>query len=178
MALAGEADGYEEFRERYHAAFRQRIACDSRETVPAAFALATLAGGDLRRGVELAANFGRDTDTIASMTGALCGAVGGPDAIPETWITALGPAAVADAEALAARLAELARAKVAERDRLTRTVPGLVRSSAGARSEDGVVVDEVPHPIGCTVQVEPEVARRRTRRPTPSSPARSRRCGG
>jgi ADP-ribosylglycohydrolase len=129
VAQASEADGYEEFRERYHAAFRQWIACDSRETVPAAFALATLARGDLRRGVELAANFGRDTDTIASMTGALCGAVGGPDAIPAEWITALGPTAIGDAEALAVRLAELARAKVAERERLSRTVPGLVRSS-------------------------------------------------
>jgi ADP-ribosylglycohydrolase len=127
VALAEEAAGYEEFRERYHAGFRQQIACDSRETVPAAFALATLAGGDLRTGVEFAANFGRDTDTIATMAGALCGAIGGPDAIPETWIAALGPDAMADATTLAGRLAELARAKVAERERLSRTVPGLKR---------------------------------------------------
>src|SRR5206468_9675239 len=105
--------------------FRRDIACDSRETVPAAFALTTLADGDLRRGVEFAANLGRDTDTIASMTGALCGAIGGPDAIPEAWITALGPAALSDAEDLARRLAELARAKVADRERVSRTVPGL-----------------------------------------------------
>jgi ADP-ribosylglycohydrolase len=125
VSLAEEASGYEEFRERYLERFGQRIACDSRETVPAAFALAALAGGDVRRGVELAANFGRDTDTIASMTGALCGAIGGPDAIPEAWIAALGPAAMRDAEDLAGRLAELARAKVAERQRLVHTVPGL-----------------------------------------------------
>lgn len=125
VALAGQASGYEEFRERYLARFRQHILCDSRETVPAAFALATLADGDLRRGVEFAANFGRDTDTIASMTGALCGAVGGPDAIPETWVTTLGPVAILDAEDLAERLAELACAKVADRERLSRTVPGL-----------------------------------------------------
>lgn len=124
--LAGEVSGYEELRERYHAGFRQHIFCDSRETVPAAFALATLAGGDLRQGVEYAANFGRDTDTIASMTGALCGAIGGPDAIPEAWTTALGPSAVRDAETLAGRLAELAQAKVADRNRLARTVPGLL----------------------------------------------------
>ncbi|HET7929738.1 MAG TPA: ADP-ribosylglycohydrolase family protein [Actinomycetota bacterium] len=125
LALAGEVAGYEEFRTRYLARFRQPIPCDSRETVPAAFALATLAGGDLRRGVELAANFGRDTDTIASMTGALCGAIGGPEAVPEEWITALGPSSVADAEQLAGRLADLARGKAAERDLLSRTVPGL-----------------------------------------------------
>jgi ADP-ribosylglycohydrolase len=125
VALARGSSGYEEFRERYVDRFRQRIACDSRETVPAVFALATLAEGDLRRGVEFAANFGRDTDTIATMTGALCGAVGGPDSIPETWIATLGPAAILDAEGLAGRLAELARAKVAERERLSRTGPGL-----------------------------------------------------
>jgi ADP-ribosylglycohydrolase len=124
---ANDVAGYEEFRERYHAGFRQEIACDSRETVPAAFALTALARGDLRRGVEFAANFGRDTDTIATMTGALCGAIGGPDAIPEEWITGLGASAMADAEALAGRLAGLARAKVADRERLSRTVPGLVR---------------------------------------------------
>jgi len=123
--LAGEASEYDAFRERYLARFRRDIACDSRETVPAAFALTTLAAGDLRRGVEFAANLGRDTDTIASMTGALCGAIGGPDAIPEAWITALGQAAILDAEDLAGRLAELARAKVAEREYLVRTVPGL-----------------------------------------------------
>jgi ADP-ribosylglycohydrolase len=125
VALARGSSGYVDFRERYVDRFRQRVACDSRETVPAAFALTILADGDLRRGVELGANFGRDTDTIASMTGALCGSLAGPDSIPETWIAALGPAAVADAQTLADRLAELARAKVAERERLNRTVPGL-----------------------------------------------------
>jgi ADP-ribosylglycohydrolase len=125
VALAAEASGYEAFRERYVARFRRDIACDSRETVPAAFALTTLADGDLRRGVEFAVNLGRDTDTIASMTGALCGAIGEPDAIPEAWITALGPAALREAEGLARRLAELARAKGADRERVSRTVPGL-----------------------------------------------------
>jgi ADP-ribosylglycohydrolase len=126
VALADEASGYEEFRERYHAGFQRRIFCDSRETVPAVFALTTLAGGDVRQGVEYAANFGRDTDTIASMTGAVCGAIGGADAVPETWIATLGPAALDDARALAETLAELARAKIAERNRLAGTVPGLL----------------------------------------------------
>ena len=125
VAEAGDASGYEAFRRGYGARFGRPIACDSRETVPAAFALATLAEGDLRRGVELAANFGRDTDTIATMTGALCGAIAGPDAIPAPWLTSLGPSAVSDAEDVAGRLAELARAKRADRERLARTVPGV-----------------------------------------------------
>ena len=123
IAVANESSEYDAFRESYNTRFRQRIMCDARETVPAAFALATLADGALQQGVEYAANFGRDTDTIASMTGALCGATGG--AIPPAWMTSLGPEALTDAETLAGRLAELARQKVAERDRLSGSVPGL-----------------------------------------------------
>jgi ADP-ribosylglycohydrolase len=100
VAEARAASGYEEFRGRYLERFRRPIACDSRETVPAAFALTTLAD-------------------------ALCDAIGGPDTIPEAWPAALGPQAVLDAQDLAGRLAELARAKVADRERLTRMVPGL-----------------------------------------------------
>jgi ADP-ribosylglycohydrolase len=125
VAEAEGASDYANFRERYLQRFRRPIACDSRETVPAAFALMTLAGGDLLRGVEFAANFGRDTDTIATMTGALCGAIGEADTIPQAWLAALGPRAIRDAEVLAERLAQLARAKVADRERLSRTVPGL-----------------------------------------------------
>jgi ADP-ribosylglycohydrolase len=123
--LAGQVSGYEEFRERYYAQFLQSIFCDSRETVPAAFALAVLADGRLSEAVEYAANFGRDTDTIASMTGGLCGAVTAPSAIPESWIAALGPAALSSAETLAARLAQVAREIMADRMRGARTVPGL-----------------------------------------------------
>lgn len=126
MSLAEEASGYEEFCARYRARFDRPIACDSRETVPAVFALVQLADGDLRRGVELAANFGRDTDTIATMTGAICGAISGPDAIPELWIESLGSSALADARDLARDLSEAARAKVEERARLAGTVPGLL----------------------------------------------------
>ena len=125
VAMARDAPSHEEFRERFAATFHRRIMCDSRETVPAAFALATLAEGDLRRGVELAVNFGRDTDTIASMTGALCAAIGGPDAVPESWTNSLGADAMLDAERVAGQLADLARSRVADRERLSRTVPGL-----------------------------------------------------
>jgi ADP-ribosylglycohydrolase len=130
VAEAERASGYEDLRARL-VRFQRPIACDSRETVPAAFALATLAEGDLRRGVELAANLGRDTDTIATMTGAICGAVAGDDAIPTAWFEALGPDAVRDAEDLASRLAGLARSKAADREARARAIPGLVDGEGG-----------------------------------------------
>jgi ADP-ribosylglycohydrolase len=126
VSLADDTSGYHEFRERYPARFHQSIFCDSRETVPAAFALAVLADGRLPEAVEYAANFGRDTDTIASMAGALCGAVSEPDAVPHAWTSALGPDALSSAQTLAARLARLAQGMMADRIRRAGAVPGLL----------------------------------------------------
>ena len=109
IGLAGQADDYREFRARYYASGRERVACDARETVPAAAGLACLAGGDIRVAVEYAANFGRDTDTIATMAGALCGAASG-SALPEAWLRQLGAAALQAARITAERLAATARA--------------------------------------------------------------------
>ena len=109
IRLAGQADDYRDFRARYHASARQRVACDARETVPAAAALACLAGGDTRVAVEYGANFGRDTDTIATMAGALCGAAGA-SALPQAWLRQLGAAALESAQTIAERLAATAKA--------------------------------------------------------------------
>jgi ADP-ribosylglycohydrolase len=58
----------------------ERALCDSRETIPATLALCLLADGDPTLVVIYDANFGRDTDTIATMAGAICGALKGPGA--------------------------------------------------------------------------------------------------
>ena len=52
------------------------------ESVGAAFYCAAVAGNDLRLGVELAVNAGGDTDTVASMAGALIGAHAGASTLP------------------------------------------------------------------------------------------------
>jgi ADP-ribosylglycohydrolase len=114
VTLAEESSGYDEFRESYHGAYRQSIVCDARETVPAAFALSVLAHGEPKRAVEYGANFGRDTDTIASMAGALCGATDSAGPLPQAWLDRLGPQALRSAADLAERLAAAARAKAAQ----------------------------------------------------------------
>jgi ADP-ribosylglycohydrolase len=80
LELAAETGDYKLFRERYHDRFRQRIACDSRETIPAVLAIVRLAKGDPRLAAIFGANFGRDTDTIAGMAGGICGALSGMSA--------------------------------------------------------------------------------------------------
>jgi ADP-ribosylglycohydrolase len=73
LSLVPASSGYADFRNCYHAAFGQVVPYDARETVPTALALTVLADGDPRTAVEQAANFSRDTDTIATMAGAVCG---------------------------------------------------------------------------------------------------------
>lgn len=69
---------HDEFRTRYKAAVE--------EAIPQAFALFLLSRGSFRRGILLAANFGRDADTIGAVVGALRGAQLGSAAIPKPWI--------------------------------------------------------------------------------------------
>jgi len=56
------------------------------ESVPAAVGVLAYARGDARRTVSLAASIGNDTDTIATMAGALCGALVGMRPLPADWL--------------------------------------------------------------------------------------------
>ncbi|MEV0385324.1 ADP-ribosylglycohydrolase family protein [Nonomuraea sp. NPDC050643] len=56
------------------------------QTVPVALALAEVAGGELGRAVPAAACLAPLADSAPALTGALTGACGGYDAIPEGWI--------------------------------------------------------------------------------------------
>ena len=89
LALASSTGDYKAFRSAYHGKFRRPIFCDCRETVPAAFGIVRLAKGDPWQAVMMGANFGRDTDTIACMAGAICGALAGIDAHVEAKLALL-----------------------------------------------------------------------------------------
>jgi ADP-ribosylglycohydrolase len=84
--LAQNAGSYEAFRARFYEKHLRAEPCDSRETVPVAFALFEMAGGEAKRAIVFGANFGRDADTIATMVGGLCGAYRGTTGLPTTWI--------------------------------------------------------------------------------------------
>ena len=56
------------------------------ESVPAAIAIADYAGGNPSRAIELAGNLRGDTDTVAAMAGAICGAYAGIHALPTVWL--------------------------------------------------------------------------------------------
>jgi ADP-ribosylglycohydrolase len=55
----------------------------TQESVPAAFAVAAACPGDPWLACRIAASLGGDSDTIAAMTGAICGACHGAGAFPD-----------------------------------------------------------------------------------------------
>lgn len=111
LSLARESGDYKVPRAAYHQRFRQMIACDSRETIPATFAICLLAGGDPVQAVEMGANFGRDSDTIATMAGAICGALAGDRSLPSSWVSTIGSHTDGSVGAMAGTLVSVARQK-------------------------------------------------------------------
>jgi ADP-ribosylglycohydrolase len=111
LDLAQRTGDYTAFREAVYAdrdRFFCRITCDSRETIPLTLALLYLGEGDLERCVCYAANLGRDADTIATMVGAIAGALGGIEGIRQDWVTKAHQVSAADQRELAHRLANAA----------------------------------------------------------------------
>ncbi len=111
LALARSSKDFKTFRAAYHERFRRPIFCDSRETVPAAFAIVWLADGDPWQATVFGANFGRDTDTIACIAGAISGAFSGINAANESQLLMLPPRVLAVQTKLAKELVEVRHAK-------------------------------------------------------------------
>lgn len=86
LKMAKTENDYKKFREKFYKSKLQEVMCDSRETVPCVFALFYLADGDPVRSITYAANFGRDTDTLATMTGAIAGAFKGIEGLTNEWV--------------------------------------------------------------------------------------------
>src|SRR5689334_11141424 len=107
MALARESGEYKAFRAAAYARADElfcRITCDSRETVPLTLALFYLADGEIERSIAYGANFGRDADTVASMVGAIAGALHGVDKIKPAWLQKIEQYSKRDQPAMAAEL--------------------------------------------------------------------------
>ncbi|WP_329133286.1 ADP-ribosylglycohydrolase family protein [Streptomyces sp. NBC_00670] len=77
------------------------------EELPVALGMLVVAGGDYRHAVLGSVNYGRDCDSIATMSGALAGALGSP--VPDDWAKTVAEASRLDLHAPARTLAEVAR---------------------------------------------------------------------
>ena len=89
MEIAKRTGDYKAFRKEFYESCLEDIICDSRETVPCVLALFYLSNGEARTAITYAANIGRDSDTIGTMIGALCGAFKGASGLPADWLSQL-----------------------------------------------------------------------------------------
>jgi len=107
---------------------------DPLESIPVVIAMFYKTKGDYRGAVIASANFGRDCDTIACMTGYIAGALNGVDAIPERWIQTVNEAQPEpDQEAIAAGVTD---ALLAERSRFLDKAELIERLSSSAQGPD------------------------------------------
>ncbi|WP_344079211.1 ADP-ribosylglycohydrolase family protein [Streptomyces crystallinus] len=90
------------------------------EELPIALGMLLVADGDFRTAVLGAVNYGRDCDSIATMAGALTGALRGEGPIPAAWAKQIAEASRLDLHAPARALTEVAL-EVYEKDRTRRT---------------------------------------------------------
>ena len=89
----------------------------STEIIPECIGLLQLAGGDTEKTIVYAANFGRNTDTIASVAGAIAGALQGVDGIREDWVDKVRRVAAVDQDELAEQLAACALRRLDREER-------------------------------------------------------------
>lgn len=114
LALARQSSDYSTFRERFYEQFLCTTIADSRETFPATLALFALSQGVPDVAIRMAANFGRDADTIATMVGSLAGALGGIMDLRADWVAKVEANPEADYRPVSRQLAEIVLARAAE----------------------------------------------------------------
>ncbi|MEV3856215.1 ADP-ribosylglycohydrolase family protein [Streptomyces sp. NPDC050095] len=79
------------------------------EELPVALGMLLVGGGDFSHTVLGSVNYGRDCDSIATMSGAIVGALHGESAVPEEWSTEVARASRLDLHAPAVSLARVTR---------------------------------------------------------------------
>lgn len=86
MSICDTHSDIEAAWEELHTALWTPVHSMVAEALPQAYAIFRLTGGNFRKGMFWACNFGRDADTIAALVGAMSGAIHGQDVIPPEWV--------------------------------------------------------------------------------------------
>jgi ADP-ribosylglycohydrolase len=86
------------------------------EELPVALGMVLVAGGDYEAAVLGAINYGRDSDSIATMAGAICGALNGIGSIPPDWRDAVEAGSRLDLSATGRSMARIVL-EIRERDK-------------------------------------------------------------
>jgi ADP-ribosylglycohydrolase len=86
MDLVDSIDDPYELYDRLHTDLWAPRHSVSPEAIPQIYALYRMSKGNFRKGFILAANFGRDADTVTALVLALCAAGEGLSVIPDEWV--------------------------------------------------------------------------------------------
>lgn len=78
------------------------------EELPVALGIVLATDGDARDAILMAANYGRDSDSVAVMAGGICGGLGGANSVPQDWINEVEHASRLDLDRLADSLTDAA----------------------------------------------------------------------
>ena len=103
------------------------------EELPVALGMLLVGAGDYRRTVLGSVNYGRDCDSIATMSGAIAGALHGRRAVPAAWVATVSEASRLDLHAPARTLAEVAREVFVRDTARRRTHEAAFTALAGSR---------------------------------------------
>ncbi|GAB2609279.1 ADP-ribosylglycohydrolase family protein [Kribbella endophytica] len=96
------------------------------EELPVALGFVLVSGGDVRQAVLGGTNYGRDADSIASMAGAVTGALSGQAGVPEDWTSRIAEASKTDLIAPGRVMASVARdLRTADAERWARRTAAL-----------------------------------------------------
>ncbi|MEU0672557.1 ADP-ribosylglycohydrolase family protein [Streptomyces sp. NPDC006172] len=104
------------------------------EELPVALGMLVVAGGDYRHTVLGAVNYGRDCDSIATMAGAVAGALGSP--VPDEWSKRVAEASRLDLWEPARTLTEVTREIFARDVRARRAHESAFAALGGTRCSD------------------------------------------
>lgn len=99
------------------------------EELPVALGFVVARKGNLREAVLDAVNYGRDSDSIATMAGAICGGLGGSAALPADWVTDVTTASRLDLDAVV--------------DAMTDVVRDVARDDAAAAAKRAAFLEDV-----------------------------------
>jgi ADP-ribosylglycohydrolase len=104
------------------------------EELPIAIGMFAVAGGDFRKSVLGGVNYGRDSDSIATMAGSIAGGLNGIENIPSDWLSDIEKASRRDFSQSADKLSNIARAigkKDADKARATLSAREILFSNKG-----------------------------------------------
>jgi len=148
MRLARDTKDYNAFRERFYRGLEaeddepvadprpvlplgmryksNRYMADPRESVPVALAIFWLGKGDPVKTILDCANFGRDSDTIGTISGSIAGAFKGIEAFPAEWIGTVQKVNQPDQVELSKHLYDIVVKKIRETQERIEVLKGLV----------------------------------------------------